>query len=496
MRLESRRFSGAYASRAVDRAEFPDRGFVEVEEMGDLDFEERAQAGALDHLLMETKVGWRSNADVPDRLLRGVRNLLRKHNVKQINSDFDQMEQKRLQFSLQELNTSSWFRERKSNHTAEVVVPQIYGPRETLAYTTRRIVPVYSVLRRVFEEIKRRRPGFRPESMLDFGAGPAPSVWSSHSVWPDTLGFSKGSFSLIEPSRSMRELGQDLLNTKKNKKDEAEDSAGASVFMKDQFGGTASARVRRWSTLRDMIAHSPVFESSTINDASTSIEDHHLHDIVIASNVISELSLDSSRDAAIDLLWHLTVPGGILVLVERGNQWGSNVVNRGREMILAKDSMASVVAPCTHRDTCPLLKAVYPDGEEAEILDAEGKRKGPTGRYSTTWCHFGTRTGDETIRKLVGNRSPQHKPSYDKFSYIVLEKGIHREQAVGKDEDSTWGRIVRPPLRRGKHVVMDICASNGSMERRTFGKKKHRKDGVYRAARRAEYGAIWPEAVD
>ena len=27
-------------------------------------------------------------------------------------------------------------------------------------------------------------------------------------------------------------------------------------------------------------------------------------------------------------------------------------------------------------------------------------------------------------------------------------------------------------------------------------KKKHRKDDVYRAARRAEYGALWPEVVD
>ena len=56
--------------------------------------------------------------------------------------------------------------------------------------------------------------------------------------------------------------------------------------------------------------------------------------------------------------------------------------------------------------------------------------------------------------------------------------------------------IVRPPLRRGKHVVMDLCASSGAMERRTFGKKKHKKDGVYRAARKAEYGALWPEVVD
>ena len=86
---------------------------------------------------------------------------------------------------------------------------------------------------------------------------------------------------------------------------------------------------------------------------------------------------------------------------------------------------------------------------------------------------------------------------------MVLEKRVDSGEGEGTGslincikEESQWGRIVRPPLRRGKHVVMDLCASSGAMERRTFGKKKHKKDGVYRAARKAEYGALWPEVVD
>jgi ribosomal protein RSM22 (predicted rRNA methylase) len=510
-------------------------GFVAFEDLDD-DAAGPPPPGPLDHLFAETQVGWRAGSNVPDRLIRGVRQLLRRHNVKHINDDFDALEHQRLKFSLQELNTSAWFRKgvghgdneeeedeeeeekeddnnNNNNNHGGSITPLVYGPKESLAYTARRVVPAYSALARVFTEVKRRRPNFNPKSLLDFGSGPAPSVWSSDNVWPGSLGFSNGAFSLIEPSRSMSELGRDLLNTKRKKKDndvsvsesgnDSNNDTGGQNFD-GRYGGATNTQIRRWSTLREFVAHSP--SSTEMDDeenVSTSLQGHHLHDIVLASNVISELGTDHSRDAALEILWHLTAPGGMLILLERGNQWGSNVVNRGRELVLAQDASAAVVAPCTHRESCPLLKAVYPDGDEAEIFDAEGKRKTPTGRYSTTWCHFGHRSGDETIRRLVGNRSSQHKPSYDKFSYMVLEKRVDSGEGEGTGslincikEESQWGRIVRPPLRRGKHVVMDLCASSGAMERRTFGKKKHKKDGVYRAARKAEYGALWPEVVD
>jgi ribosomal protein RSM22 (predicted rRNA methylase) len=61
------------------------------------------------------------------------------------------------------------------------------------------------------------------------------------------------------------------------------------------------------------------------------------------------------------------------------------------------------------------------------------------------------------------------------------------------DADVEWSRIIKPPLRRGKHVIIDVCDGNGSLKRKTFGKRRHKKGGVYRAARKSEWGALWGE---
>jgi len=92
--------------------------------------------------------------------------------------------------------------------------------------------------------------------------------------------------------------------------------------------------------------------------------------------MISELSNEASREACIELLWRLTAPGGVMVVVERGNRWGSHVANRARQYILDLDpTNTSVVAPCTHSKACPMIEGKGGANENIRHFHLQGKDK-------------------------------------------------------------------------------------------------------------------------
>lgn len=56
-----------------------------------------------------------------------------------------------------------------------------------------------------------------------------------------------------------------------------------------------------------------------------------------------------------------------------------------------------------------------------------------------------------------------------------------------------WARLARPPLKRTGHVVLDLCTPQGTFERRVASKGNCKAvPGAYRAARKARWGALWP----
>ena len=540
------RFLASSPDAAAPNLEHPEFQQFEMFENEEHDFFSRTPAPVVvDPVLEESNIGWRGAPTIPTQLVSNLRQLASEHNVKRINERFDTMEERRLHFSLQELEDSSWFQNIVPSMVKESGVvgfgkgfgkgsgktktagklaetkeeeedgsdmqqqtsmtspprraPVVYGPEESLAYVVRRSIPVYTSLSRVFAEVQRRVPTFEPKTLLDFGAGPGTVVWSADTVWPGSLGFEAGSFTLVEHSRSMEELSQKMLvNGEKNEKI-------STKIRKTRLMAADSPRMNElrntgpnigWrNSIRDLVSDapsvtlsSPSSSASTSTSTSTRLLSHHLHDVVLAANVISELKTDVLRDASIEVLWKLTAPGGVLIVVERGNRWGSHVANRARQLVLDLDpTSAHVVAPCTHNLQCPMIQ-----------------NKG--GMNEKTWCHFAHRTGDEEIRKIVGNRSPQHRPSYDKFSYVVLQKRHQTKKKNESEEEEEeaaaaaaaawdahvqWSRIIKPPLRRGKHVIVDVCTSHGVLQRKTFGKRRHKKGGVYRAARKSEWGAMW-----
>ena len=73
--------------------------------------------------------------------------------------------------------------------------------------------------------------------------------------------------------------------------------------------------------------------------------------------------------------------------------------------------------------------------------------------------------------------------------------------AASRESCSAWSRIVRKPLKRGKHVVLDLCVASrdqrsGQLERHIVAHSDRHKawlgPAAYRLARHAKWGDLWP----
>lgn len=84
-----------------------------------------------------------------------------------------------------------------------------------------------------------------------------------------------------------------------------------------------------------------------------------------------------------------------------------------------------------------------------------------------------------------------------KFTYLVLRKGkrpgsLEDDQAdlPASDQTFNWPRLVRRPLKRGGHIINDVCDVDGQFKR-IIVPKSQGKD-VFYEARKAKWGDLWP----
>ena len=61
-------------------------------------------------------------------------------------------------------------------------------------------------------------------------------------------------------------------------------------------------------------------------------------DMVTCTNTLSELTTDDERARVVDELWDRVAPGGVLVLVDRGNGWGFHCIQTARDALLERET--------------------------------------------------------------------------------------------------------------------------------------------------------------
>jgi ribosomal protein RSM22 (predicted rRNA methylase) len=78
----------------------------------------------------------------------------------------------------------------------------------------------------------------------------------------------------------------------------------------------------------------------------------------------------------------------------------------------------------------------------------------------------------------------------------ALEDEVRAAIAMGLPGAGQWARLARPPLKRDRHVILDLCTPQGTFERRVASKGKLQGvPGAYRAARKSRWGALWPNWI-
>ncbi|XP_043490931.1 methyltransferase-like protein 17, mitochondrial isoform X1 [Polistes fuscatus] len=186
-----------------------------------------------------------------------------------------------------------------------------------------------------------------------------------------------------------------------------------------------------------------------------------LYDIVVSSFSLLELPDIKKRFDVVQKLWAKTQ--NYLVIIEDGTNAGFTAVNEARDILLYNvlqsdnnndNNDGHVCAPCPHDMKCP--------------------------RYhlDNTPCNF-----EMSYYTLPVSGTSCLKTN--RFSYVVLKKGVR------SDSDKQWPRIVRPILKRSKHVICRTCTANGKLEEIIFTKNKHGKN-AYRCARVSEWGDLLP----
>ena len=260
-----------------------------------------------------------------------------------------------------------------------------YGEGEAMAYVASQMPYSVSIAERVLCELR----DFRPQTVLDFGAGPGSALWAMDKLWPHQ----KDQITAIDLSTAM---------------------LGVLKVLAQSNPRLSSLQVAR------------VLESETT------------YDLVMASHVLTELPDDAARQQVISMLWNCTKDA--LVLIDRGHPFGYRSILKAREMLL--EAGAFIQAPCPHQLKCPMQGG---------------------------WCHFTQRLQPLAFQpKIPGGFLDV------KFSYLIARRH-------SQDSSSQLPRLIRPPLKRSGHVIIDVCAKEGQMQRFTAA-RSHGKE-IYKDAR-------------
>ncbi|KAI0562204.1 Mitochondrial small ribosomal subunit Rsm22 [Gracilaria domingensis] len=188
-------------------------------------------------------------------------------------------------------------------------------------------------------------------------------------------------------------------------------------------------------------------------------------------------------------LWARTTLGGLLIIVEDGTAAGFETVSFARDVVLnlnadqkavendsemlsegenAHHTTAKVIAPCLHSKACPLKDSIT--------------------RHRV--CRFQQRLNRPLFSRNADPLPTGYEDEY--FSFIAIQKITLNSNSTTEDEASGWGRMIRAPLLRAKHIALDVCTSDGNLERRVVSKKSA-LPGQFSKARRSRWGDIWLE---
>lgn len=175
------------------------------------------------------------------------------------------------------------------------------------------------------------------------------------------------------------------------------------------------------------------------------------HEVVTLSYVLNELS---PKELLYAIQRAYEAAEQFLILIEPGTPKGYSHILMARTFLLNHGGY--MVAPCSHQGPCPISPA-FKEGKD--------------------WCHFSVRIPRGKYHRRAKDASLAYED--EKYSYLVVSKTPHL---------ATGDRIIKAPLMKSGHVILDLCTRNGELERRIVSKSEGE---LYAQARDKEWGDEW-----
>lgn len=322
-----------------------------------------------------------------------------------------------------------------------------YNKREAAAYAASRLPASYGATLRVFHELRRREPNFKPENLLDFGSGSGTATWAAHETWGDSL----REYQCVDVSQDMNSLAEYLIR------------GGEGLKHSLHIPGVY---FKRFLPVSNLITY----------------------DVVVASYALSEIPRASLRKMAVKSLWGKT--SDFLVIIEHGNTEGFEITAEARNLVLKKGDGEPVDDGSAEGNQYQYLDPTAEEMDNGFVFspcphDVKCARSDAETRDHP--CNF-----EQRVQLALCQRNTKLKKRgfhTERFSYIVLKKGARDL------EEKPWPRVLEPVRYRKRHVICRLCCSSGDLKQKTFTKRKD--SDIYKCARHlTKWGDLLPDPED
>lgn len=142
-------------------------------------------------------------------------------------------------------------------------------------------------------------------------------------------------------------------------------------------------------------------------------------DLVIAAYSFQELSSHHFEEVSRQLFLKANKA---LVIIEPGTPRGFANLHLLRKLLIEQG--AHVLAPCVHEQSCPM--------------------------QGSDWCHFSTRLMRDKAHRQLKDASVAFED--EKYAYLIVSREFH---------DPLYARVIRPPIKRSGHIIVDLCSAQG-----------------------------------
>ncbi|EJS42987.1 rsm22p [Saccharomyces arboricola H-6] len=404
----------------------------------------------------------------------------------------------------------------------------------------------------VFQSLKelQKRVGtenFKPQRVLDVGFGPATGIVALNDVLgpnyrPDVKD------AVILSNDEMQNRAKIILSRQLNEVVDA-------IEVGDPVEEGKEANKQSDETLQE---DEPIGEVMTkkinvMTNLRSSIPGSKEYDLIILTH---QLLHDKNQfpiqiDQNIEHYLHMLAPGGHIVIIERGNPMGFEIIARARQIMLRpenfpgefgkiprpwlrgmtdknkkgveiknmpSDYFLKVIAPCPHQRKCPLQVGnpnfyTHKEGKDLKFCNFQKSIKRPKFSVELKKGKLLASSWNGPQKNMSSLRGTGRRNGRDyeilNYSYLIVQrsskdernleeiKKLRDENAYGKydigsqgdNTQDTWPRIVNDPIKRKGHVMMDLCAPSGELEKWTVSRSFSKQ--IYHDARKSKKGDLW-----